>query len=38
MLIDFVHQYHKKKEIFDFKERHIAMNLELPDKNSFFNN
>ena len=38
MLKDFVHQYCKKKYIFDLKERHITMNLELPNKNSFFNN
>ena len=37
-LKDFVHQYHKKKEIFNLKERHITMELELPNKNSFFNN
>ena len=32
---DFVHKYHKKK-IFDLKERHLNMNSELPNKNSFF--
>ena len=26
------------KEIFDLNERYITMNLELPNKNSFFNN
>ena len=38
MLKDFVHQYHKKKEVFDLKERFITKHLELPNKNSFFNN
>ena len=32
MLKDFVHQYQKKKEIFDLKERFITMNLETPKK------
>ena len=35
MLKDFVHQYCKKKKIFDLKERHININSELPNKNSF---
>ena len=38
MLKDFVHQYHKKEEIFDLKERHINTNAESPNKNSFFSN
>ena len=38
MLKDFVHQYHKKKEIFYLKERHINTNSESPNKNSLFNN
>ena len=38
MLKNFVHQYHKKKEVFDLKERHVNMNSELLNKNSFFNN
>ena len=38
ILKDFVHQYHKKKEILDLKERHINMNSELPNKIPFFNN
>ena len=37
-LKDFVQQFCKKKEISDLKERHITMELELPNKNSFFNN
>ena len=38
MLKHFIHQYCKKKEIFDLKERHINRNSELPNKNFFFNN
>ena len=38
MLEDFVHQYHKNKEIFDLKESHIITNSEMPNRNSFFIN
>ena len=38
MLKDFVHQFHHKKEIFDLQERHTNIELELPNKNFFFNN
>ena len=38
MLKDFLHQYHHKKEVFDLQERHTIMELELPNKNFFFNN
>ena len=34
MLNDFVYQYHRKKKMFDLKERHISMNSELFNKNS----
>ena len=37
MDIDFVHQYHHKKEIFDLQEKDTNMELELPNKNLFFN-
>ena len=37
-LEDFVHQFHHKKEIFDIHERHTNTELELPNKNFFFNN
>ena len=38
MFKDIVYQYQRKREIFDLKERHISMNLELSNKNSFLNN
>ena len=34
----FVHQFHHKKEIFNLRERHTNMELELPNKKLFFNN
>ena len=37
-LKDFVHQIQQKKEIFYLQERHNNMELELPNKNFFFNN
>ena len=37
-LKDFVYWYHHKKEIFDLQERHTNMELELPNKNLFFDN
>ena len=37
-LKDFVHQFWHKKEIFDVQERHTNKELELPNKNFFFNN
>ena len=36
-LIDFIHQFQHKKEIFDLQERHTNTELELPNKNFFFN-
>ena len=33
---NFVHQYPKKREIFDLKERHINMNSELSNKKPLF--
>ena len=38
MLKNFIHQICQKKEIFDLQERHTDMELELPNKNFFFNN
>ena len=38
MFKDFVHQYHKEKEVFYLKEKHINMKSEFPHENSFFNN
>ena len=37
MLKDFVHQYHHKKEIFHFHERHAITDSKLPNKNFFLN-
>ena len=37
-LKDFVHQIQKKKEIFDLQEWLTNLELELPNKNLFFNN
>ena len=37
-LKDFVHQFQHKKEIFDLKERHNNNDLDLANKNFFFNN
>ena len=37
-LKDFVHQYYYKKEIFYLQERHTITELEIPNKNFFFNN
>ena len=37
MLKDFVHQIQQKKEIFDLQERHTNMELDMPNKNFFFN-
>ena len=37
-LTDFVHQFHHKKKFFDLQERHTNTELELPNKNVFFNN
>ena len=37
-LKDFVHQFQQKKEIFDLQERHTDVELELHNKNYFFNN
>ena len=38
MLKDFVHQFDHKKETFDLQERHTNVELELPNKDFFFNN
>ena len=38
ILKDFVHQYHHRKETFDLQEGHTDMELELPNKNFFFDN
>ena len=38
MLKDFVHQFHHEKDIFDLQERHTNMELDLPNKNFFFDN
>ena len=38
ILKDFIHQFWNKKEIFDLKERHNNNNLDLANKNFFFNN
>ena len=37
-LKDVVHQFKHKKDIFDLQERHNNNDLELPNKNFFFNN
>ena len=38
MLKDFVHQFQHKREISDLQERHSNNDLDLANKNSFFNN
>ena len=38
MLKDFIHQIQQKNGIFNLQERHTIMELELPNKNLFFNN
>ena len=37
-LKEFIDQFRQKREIFDLQERHTHMELELPNKNLFFNN